>query len=308
MIEEDNKITIVTGFFPLNREKWDGFNRDNSKYLKDFEFWCRIKNDMIIYTDKDTKEEIEKIRIEKYGRKNTTIICIDDYKKIDEELYYSIKTSTENLLNIKFHLYDTNPESWNANYNYIMLMKEWCVQDAINRKLAKGMIAWIDFGFNHGGEYYINSEEFDFEWKYPFSNKVHFFNIHEIDNIPIFETIRLMSTYIQGCVIVAPDDMWNYLWKFVRENMILLNKIGLSDDDQVLLYMFYKENPEKCELHKCMWFDQFKMFSDQEFTCKRKNENEGAFKNLKSKIKWHITILKYLKRWYKILINEETKC
>ena len=33
------------------------------------------------------------------------------------------------------------------------------------------MVAWIDFGYNHGGEYYINPEDFNFEWKYNFSNK-----------------------------------------------------------------------------------------------------------------------------------------
>lgn len=299
----DDKITIVTAFFSLNRENWSGFNRNNSKYLEYFDFWCRIKNDMIIYTDNKSKEEIEKIRIKKHGMDNTTIICIDDYANIDIELYNSIKKATEHNLNIKFHLYDTNPESWNTNYNYIMLMKEWCIQDAIKRKIAKGMIAWVDFGFNHGGEYYVKSSEFEFEWKYPFSNKVHLFNIHEPDNIPIFETIRLMSTYIQGNVIVAPDEMWIELWEYVRNNMIFLNKIGLSDDDQVLLYMFYRDNPEKCELHSCTWFDQFRKFSDQTFTCIENKKKKKMFE----KIKWKLTIIKYLRKWYKILKEEETK-
>lgn len=299
---EDDKITIVTAFFPLNRENWTGFNRDNNKYLEYFDFWCGIKNDLIIYTDEKTKAEIEKIRIKKHGRDNTIIICIEDYTNIDKELFNSIKKATENPLNVKFHLYENNPESWNSNYNYVMLMKEWCIQDAVKRGIAKGMIAWIDFGFNHGGEYYVNDTEFDFEWRYSFSKKVHLFNIHEPDNIPIFEIIRLMSTYVQG-IVVAPDEMWIDLWEYVKTNMMFLNKIGLSDDDQILLYMYYKDNPEKCELHSCAWFDQFRMFSNQTFTCKEKQKEKTKFK----KLKWKLTIIKYLIRWYKILKEEETK-
>ena len=41
------KITIVTAFFPLKREKWENFERPNNKYLEYFEFWARIKNDMV---------------------------------------------------------------------------------------------------------------------------------------------------------------------------------------------------------------------------------------------------------------------
>ena len=303
----NEKITIVTAFFPLNRDKWEGFNRSNDKYYKYFEFWSRIQNDMIIYTDKDSAEIINNIRTKRFDRKNTKIITIDDYSLIDSELYNSVKKATENQLNIDFHLYNKNPESWNANYNYIMLMKEWCIQDAIEKGYAKGMIAWVDFGFNHGGEYYTISDEFDFEWKYPFSDKMHFFSIHNPDDVPIFENIRLMSTYIQGCIIVGPDYLWRDLWSSVRTNMLFLNKIGLSDDDQIFLYLYYKEYPDKCELHKCEWFSQFEIFSDKKFTHTRIFEKTSFFKKIKNQINWRKTIHKYLKRWYKILIKEETK-
>ena len=37
-LKMDNKITIVTAFFPLKRENWKGFERPNNKYLEYFEF------------------------------------------------------------------------------------------------------------------------------------------------------------------------------------------------------------------------------------------------------------------------------
>lgn len=109
MSEKEGKITIATAFFPLKRDIWAGFERSNQKYYDYFDFWARIQNDLIVYTDKESKEKIEKIRIEKYGRENTTIIVIDDYTKIDEELYNSVKRATENEHNIKFHLHEKIP-------------------------------------------------------------------------------------------------------------------------------------------------------------------------------------------------------
>ena len=55
----DNNITIVTAFFPLKRENWSGFERPNNKYFEYFEFWAKIQNDMIIYTDKESSKYIK---------------------------------------------------------------------------------------------------------------------------------------------------------------------------------------------------------------------------------------------------------
>ena len=88
----DYKITLVTAFFPINRERWKGFERSNKKYLDYFKFWARIKNDLIIYTDKKSSGYIKKVR-DDFGRKNTKVIVIDDWTKIDEELYQSNKNA-----------------------------------------------------------------------------------------------------------------------------------------------------------------------------------------------------------------------
>ena len=57
-------ITIVTAFFDINREGIKGFNRSNEKYLKAFEFWARIKNKIVVFSDKYTINEVKKIKEE----------------------------------------------------------------------------------------------------------------------------------------------------------------------------------------------------------------------------------------------------
>lgn len=304
----NKKITIVTAFFPLNRENWEGFERDNKKYLDYFEFWSRIQNDMIIYTDKKSKKYIEDIRIKKHKRNNTKIIIIDDYRKVDEELYSSILNVSKIELSKKFRLFENNPESWNADYNYVMQLKAWCCYDAVKNNYAKGTIAWIDFGYSHGGEYYTNPEDFDFLWDYNFSDKLHIFQINEFDKFPIFETIRILNTYITGANIVAPDYMWEEIWKSQRNNMLYMNKFGFMDDDQIFYYMFYLEYPEKVELHKGSWFNIFESCSNKKFSIiKTKPRKETKYRKFRNKIHHKKIMLKYAIKWYKIMCKEDLK-
>lgn len=303
----DYKITLVTAFFPINREKWKGFERSNKKYLDYFKFWARIKNDLIIYTDKKSSGYIKKVR-DDFGRKNTKVIVIDDWTKIDEELYQSNKNALHNRLSIDFRLKPNNPESWNSDYNFMMILKEWCIMDAVKKQYAKGMIAWIDFGFNHGGEYYTNSEEFDYEWQYNFSNKIHLFTVNTLDDLPIFEICRRMNTYIQGDMVVAPANLWIELWNLVRENMIALNKVGLSDDDQTLLQMSYLQKKEIFELHTSKWFSELNDYGNKKLTIKKEKVKKfQKLREIKRKLQHRKEIREYCRKWYNILKDEEMK-
>lgn len=303
----DYKITLVTAFFPINRERWKGFERSNKKYLDYFKFWARIKNDLIIYTDKKSSEYIKKVR-DDFGRKNTKVIVIDDWTKIDEELYQSNKNALHNKLSIDFRLKPNNPESWNSDYNFMMILKEWCIMDAVKKQYAKGMIAWIDFGFNHGGEYYTNSEEFDYEWQYNFSNKIHLFTVNTLDDLPIFEICRRMNTYIQGDMVVAPANLWIELWNLVRENMIALNKVGLSDDDQTLLQMSYLQKKEIFELHTSKWFSELNDYGNKKLTIKQEEVKKfQKLRGIKRKLQHRKEIREYCRKWYNILKDEEMK-
>lgn len=300
------KITIVTAFFPLKREEWNGFNRSNNKYLEYFKFWSKLKNDIIVYTDPIEAANIEKY-IKESKRENIKLVILNNYKEIDEELYNSIKSTMSNENSVKFRFQPKNPESWNADYNYIMSIKSWCVQDAVNKGYATGMVAWIDFGFNHGGEYFIDESDFEQEWRYNFNEKFHLFMIHDLDSLPIFQVCEMMHTYIQGDIMVAPSYLWEEFWTLVRKNMLTLNKCGLADDDQTITLMAYREKPEIFELHKSTWFSPLRDCSNIKFKIKEENKKKNKFLKIKRQIKHRINLLKYLCDWYNVLKNEETK-
>ena len=59
----DKELTLITAYFDIGRGEFDGnYARGNNKYIDYFKFWARMKNDVIIYTQPEFKDEILEIR------------------------------------------------------------------------------------------------------------------------------------------------------------------------------------------------------------------------------------------------------
>ena len=54
-------------------------------------------------------------------------------------------------------------------------MKYYFMNDAYERGLLSENVVWMDFGFDHGGNYFtVMREDYNFLWGYDFKNKIHF--------------------------------------------------------------------------------------------------------------------------------------
>lgn len=258
------EITIVTAFFNINRSEWDKFSRTSEQYVEYFSHWAKMKNKLIVYVEsEDLAKEVLKIRKE-FGLEDKTIVnIVSNYLEIDTELYNSIKNVCTNKIQQEFRLLPKNPESWNYDYNYIMLLKMWCVKDAVEKGQAEGMVAWVDFGYNHGGNRIDSSSDFNFLWKYDFADKINLFSIQDLDDRPIFDIVRSMDVYIMGTIIVGIDYLWGEFWDLMKRAMMSLNYSGLCDDDQTILLMAYRMKPEIFEIYKSGWMLQIKQFGGE---------------------------------------------
>ena len=58
------ELTIVTAFFDIGRKNFKGLSRSNELYLSYFKYWARIKNKLVVYTDKIMAKEVKKVRKE----------------------------------------------------------------------------------------------------------------------------------------------------------------------------------------------------------------------------------------------------
>ncbi|MBB5335923.1 WlaTC/HtrL family glycosyltransferase [Pectinatus brassicae] len=279
-----SELTIVTAFFDIGRNNWSNSQRSSNKYIDYFKFWARIKNNLIIYTEKDFAEEIFNIR-KSYGLENrTTVIVIDNFLNCDKEIYEKISLAMQSKIFRYFRKAPNNPESWNVKYNYITYLKSYFVDDAIKRDLAKGFIAWLDFGFNKNGtDDYPHTKEFDFLWQYDFVDKMHLFVIEDVGiDKPIFDIVKDMDSIITGTGIIGPQFLWPVYHNLCRESMISLTDCGFADDDQTIALMAYRKNPDIFKLYKTdTWLSWFKELGAEHLTIRPfKKKNYQQYKKL----------------------------
>mgnify|MGYP000221929777 CR=1 FL=1 len=251
-----SELTLVTSYFDIGRSDWAGFNRGDEQYLSHFKHWARMRNYLIVYTMPTMVEKVLEIR-RLFGLENkTAVIPIPDVNLIDPDLYQTFQYVMSNKDSWRFHKRLANPESWNPHYNYIMALKSYWVQDAIARGLTTGMAAWIDFGYDHGGQDFPYAEDWDFSWKYEFTPHIHVFLKNDLDETPIFRIVQNMKVYMCGAPIIAPDMLWTKFWKEIRKSAFTLTECGLADDDQTLMLMVYRAHPEWFQTHKITYWGQ----------------------------------------------------
>ena len=282
-----NEITLVTAFFDIGRKDYKRYPRSNDDYLEYFSVWARMNNKVIVYTNSDMAKKVIEVR-RKYGLESKTIIVeVNDETKIEKELYDKMHLISQNdeFLNFRF-IHDAL--SNNAKYDYVMLLKYWCLKDAVQKGYANGMVAWIDFGFNHGDKCYINPEEFNFTWKTNLnSQKIHLFSLHELDDTPIFKHVMKLDDSLIGAPIILPDFLCDKFWNLVKLSMESLIRVGFIDDDQLLILMAYRENKELFEIHISDWFLPLKENGGEHLTV-RKKEKVNRKISLKHKIKQYV--------------------
>lgn len=256
------ELQVVTSFFKIKREGWKGFNRTDEQYLSYFKVWAKLKNKIVVYVEsEEMKNNILDFR-ESLGLKDKTVVnVINDCTKLEPELYHSIQIAATNPIQQLYRLYKKNPETWNYNYNYVTLMKAWCVADAIERKQVDGLVAWVDFGYNHGGTAMSLESNFNYLWEYNFScEKMTVFTLQELDDKPMFDIFFNMDSYIVGGVVVGPAHLWRKYWELMKQSAFEMAACGLTDDEQNIILMAYRKCPQMFETYMTEWSKQLYQF------------------------------------------------
>lgn len=270
MKKSKKELTIVTGFFDVGRENFKSFARSNDKYAEFFKFWARIKNELVVYTDKYMAEKVKEIRKQFGLLDKTKIVIIDDCTTIEPKLYEKMVQISHDQTFLTYRYMD-NPADNNAKYDYVMLLKAWCVKDAVEKGYAKGMVAWLDFGFNHGGIVYSNPEEFDFLWETDApDNKITMYSLREDDGKPIFQIIQSYEVYFMGFNIIMPDKLAINFWEDIKCAMETLTNVGFIDDDQTLYLMVSRMFKQRYNVVQSDWLMPVKEHGAEHLSTKPK--------------------------------------
>lgn len=261
---KSNRITLVTAFFDIGRAASEVFARTNDDYFAYFNFWARIQNDLIIYCAQKDVDRIRSIR-HKYNRDNTIIIPIADIFSIEPDLYKQMKR-VEGLDCFREFRFAYTAMSNRAEYTYLMMLKYWFLQDAAKKYAADGEeVSWIDFGYNHGGERYIDPEDFDFRWEYSFDDKINFFCLSDPDAMLSIDSLQFQKDCFIGHTVICRKEMAGRLWEYIKTAMSALLSLDCIDDDQQLLLMVYWMHKNECTIRICGWFEDMALCSNQRF-------------------------------------------
>lgn len=244
MKKNNNEVTIVTAYFDIGRSSFAGYERGNNKYINFFKFWARIKNNVVIYTQKIFKDEIEQIRADFGLKDRTKIIVVDDIYKLEPVIYKRMCELEKNNVYQEFRYQKNNIDS-TAKYDYLMFLKNWCLKDAKDKGYIKtNFAAWLDFGFNHGGTTFIDPKDFDFLWEYPFDEKIYIYGINKDEGLPIFKIVQSGEVYVSGAPYIVPVSLMDEFYSLILESLNSLLDVGLLDDDQTYLLMSYRKRKD----------------------------------------------------------------
>lgn len=263
-MKKKKEITIVTAFFDIGRKDFQNFSRTNEKYLNDFKYWARIQNNVVVYTDEATAKKVLKIR-EEFGLKDKTkVVIINDYRKIEPDILSRMQEIEKSEYFLNYRYSQGNPEN-TAVYNYVMLLKSWCLKDAAEKKYADGLIAWLDFGFNHGGKVFYDEKDFDFYWDYQFADdKITYFQLNdEPIKKPVFYLVQSFEVLVMGAVFIVPAKLAERHYELIKNANESLNDMGFMDDDQLLMLMAKRKDPSIFEYEKSDWFLPIKEYGNK---------------------------------------------
>jgi protein YibB len=298
----NSEIQIVTAFFSIDRNNWKGFERSDELYFQYFKSWAKLKNQIIVYTDKDElKERIMAFRAGIGLEEKTRVVLVSDIFGTVRDLFRKMETVSNDPVHRLFRLLPDNPEVWNARYDYVISLKMWCCADAVEKGYADGMVAWMDFGYNHGGSVIDSRSDFNFMWTYAFPEKINIFLLQDLDNRPLFDIIASMDTYVMGSMIVAPAQLWGTFWRMMKDNMEALARTGIIDDDQSVILMCMREHPELFNTYKSTWFLPLKQFGGEHLILKADSKNRLMDFVLKQihRIKHRLICAKYAYRIFR---------
>lgn len=271
----DNELVIVTAFFDIGRENFanTSYKRSNEQYMEYFDFWARIKNKVIVYTQPDFSKRIFDIR-KKYGLENNTkIVEVEDVFGIEKVLLEGMRQIEKDA---QFALWGIAPNALSnrADYDYIMLMKYWCLKEAAKLEKEGTVLAWVDFGFNHGGNVFIDEREFSYIWTWKdffVDRKIHLFAKFDPDDVLACESLQLKYVCIMGCLLIVPCELAERLWELMKSAMEALLMLDAIDDDQLLLMMAYRKERNIFRVHKSDWFLPLKEYGGYHLTCRNKD-------------------------------------
>ena len=246
-------VSVITAFFDLGRNEWQGEvsgrpihgsqKRSNEHYLAWFDNLARLKNQMIIFTERKFVAPILDMRRNHGLEAMTTVMVCDDLFAPNGPVALAM-WRVRQIIRPEFQAFVRDPalpEYWNANYIMMTHLKSLLVSSAIKLELnSHRQVAWMDFGCCR------DDQRFDaaVPWQFDCRDRMNLFFMREPDNRAIFDIVRTGDVYFQAGIIIGPAEHWFRFTQLMDESIASLLSCGLVDDEQTAMVMAYRRAPD----------------------------------------------------------------
>lgn len=265
----NDEITIVTAFYDIGRGDIKGAERDPYKYIEYFSFWAGLQNKLIIYTSDEFKDKILAVR-ENLGLKDKTTLIVKELESFDKEALTKMREVLANYNQSKGRKNPLNIECISAEYDYVMYCKPFFVCDAIEKGLTSDKVLWLDFGFNHGGSFFTDKNEFNFtlqaqDYAGFDESRVNFFALKDEERGHLAEIYYSMDAFLIGGIIYGRRETWGRFRQNLNEALRTFLSLQIIDDDQILLLWCARNYPQNYHIVRTPdWFDSLSFFIPKE--------------------------------------------
>ena len=276
----DKEFTIVTAFFDIKRHSYAGKNSGrNYDYIKYFEFWARIQNKMVIYCEPEYEQMIKDIRASHGLQDRTTVIAVEDKYQLYPKTYERMRQIEANPKFERFR-YQSQWLSNNAGYNYVVMLKYWCLNDAVERGLVEDTAAWVDFGYDHDGEFYLSQEEFAFTMHGDVEeDKIYLYALKDINDVHVGEALQIQYDVVAGAIMVVPKQLAKTFLELTQNAVQALFMLDCMDNDQQLALMAVRQRPELFHVNQgdFWWMDMKLYWGGEHLTTIPRTEQKNNF-------------------------------
>jgi protein YibB len=248
--DEAGSIAIVTAFFDIDRGAWDErtseisskYRRSVDHYFASFRNLAAVKNELIVFTSPELAGRVVELRKQFGVADQTVVIAVENLFGLPAlalPLRQIAAQMTEGFRDFVWR--PTAPEFNKADYVLVNALKTTFVCTAIDMgAISERQIAWIDFGYAHADGIIDPSVA----WNFDFGDRINLFSIFALDDRPVYQIVRGAEVYFQGCHIVGPASAWPEFNRMMSEAFKALIACNLIDDDQTMLLMAYRANPD----------------------------------------------------------------
>ncbi len=251
---DSRDITVVTAFFDLGRAEWktgnkkeSPFQRSNDHYFKYFSYLATLKNPMVIFIAPEHLERVLELRRDAGLESSTYILTIGNLFQVPAlEL---LAAEVQSRMTPSLRAWTRFPKSPEFNYShYVVLdaLKSIFVNTAIDsRVVPTDQVAWLDFGYVRDEKCFDSTKP----WRFDCGNKINLFHMRPIDDLPIYKALQRGYVYFQGGCKIGPTNAWHAFSEVIDSSLASLLKVDLVDDEQTLLLMAYRQNPDLYRIH-----------------------------------------------------------